>query len=254
MDWQLPQAYSHRLTSFAHWLRRHLPNRCLLCRQDIRQFDSGKPQTGICHHCLVAGLYQHEVCLGCGKRMEQLQAYCGHCLRHKPVMVIAPCSYHHSLGELVSGIKYQQQCAPLTALVNVLAVRVMDLVARGVITLPQVIVPVPLHKNRLKQRGFNQAWLIADELSRQLGIPMDDSLLVRNIDTQAQAGLDGQARRRNCADAFNTTKAIPYQRVALIDDVVTTGTTVNEIGKLFAADYVHVQAWCLARAEAPGLL
>ncbi|WP_227006559.1 ComF family protein [Shewanella donghaensis] len=235
-------------------IKRNLPNRCLLCHQDIEQYAEGKPQTGVCQTCLVAGLYHDEICLGCGKPIPLLQVYCGHCQHIEPMLIIAPCSYHQGLGSLIAGIKYQQQCAPLTALAQVLAIRVMDLVARGLIDLPQVLIPVPLHRNRLKQRGFNQAWLIANELSQLLGIPMDDSLLKRIIDTKAQAGLDGKQRRQNCADAFELVKEIPYQRVALIDDVVTTGTTANEIASLFHGHYVHVQCWCLARAEAPGLL
>ncbi|WP_153913028.1 ComF family protein [Shewanella sp. TC10] len=254
MDWQLRQACYKGLRTIKYAILRNLPNRCLLCRQDIHQYGQQRPQTGICQSCLIAGLYQDEACLGCGKTMSVLQRYCGHCQRSEPIWVIAPCSYHQGLGELISGIKYQQQCAPLHALVQVLAIRVMDLVARDLIQLPQVIIPVPLHANRLKSRGFNQAWLIANALSQQLGIKMDDGLLIRHVDTQAQAGLDGKARRINCANAFSLTQDIPYQRVALIDDVVTTGTTINEISKLFAAEYVHVQAWCLARAEAPGLL
>ena len=259
MDWQLRQACYLGFRTIKNVILRNLPNSCLLCRQDILQYGQHqyglqRPQTGVCQSCIVAGLYQHEVCLGCGKSMTILQRYCGHCQRTEPIAVVAPCSYHQGLGELISAIKYQQQFAPLEALVQVLAIRILDLVARGIIQLPQVIIPVPLHTNRLKTRGFNQAWLIAKSLSKQLGIEMDDGLLVRHIDTQAQAGLDGKERRLNCADAFSLTQTIPYQRVALIDDVVTTGTTINEIRQLFSAEYVHVQCWCLARAEAPGLL
>lgn len=261
MAWQLSKLlklnlhnHTARLVSLMAAVAANLPNRCLLCQQDIIQYSAAKPHTGVCQTCLVAGLYQQEVCLGCGKSMPLLQVYCGHCQHIEPMLVIAPCSYHQGLGELIAGIKYQQQCAPLAALVQVLAVRVMDLAARGLIQLPQVLIPVPLHRNRLKQRGFNQAWLIAKELSAQIGIPMDDSLLVRCVDTKAQAGLNGKQRRLNCADAFTLQRDNPYQRVALIDDVVTTGTTVNEISRLFAAHYTHVQTWCLARAEAPGLL
>ncbi|WP_299571281.1 ComF family protein [uncultured Shewanella sp.] len=264
MDWQLPQVCYSGLRAIKYTILRNLPNRCLLCRQDIphyrpfqnelQGFEQQKPQTGICQYCLIAGLYQHEVCLGCGKGIQILQRYCGQCQRREPIMVVAPCSYHQGLGELISAIKYRQQCAPLHALVQVLAIRVMNLVARGIIQLPQVIIPVPLHVNRLKSRGFNQAWLIANILSQQLGIKMDDALLRRHLDTKAQAGLDGKARRLNCEDAFKLTQKITFQRVALIDDVVTTGTTINEISKLFTAEYVHVQCWCLARAEAPGLL
>jgi len=236
-----------------------LPNRCLLCQQRIGQMDyeqlfANQVLTGVCQVCLAASLYQHEVCLGCGREIALLQAYCGKCLKHTPNVVVAPCSYHQGLGPLIAAIKYQQQCAPLNAITQQLACRIALLIKHGIIRRPQVLIPVPLHPNRLRQRGFNQAWLIAKQLSRLTGIPLDDSCLTRVVDTAPQTGLAGKQRRKNCHGAFQLQAEIPYQRVALIDDVVTTGTTVDEISRLFSAQFVHVQTWCLARAEAPGLL
>ncbi|MGX9460680.1 ComF family protein [Shewanella sp. A14] len=236
-----------------------LPNRCLLCQQRIdqtgyQQLFPNQVLTGVCQVCLASSLYQHEVCLGCGREISQLQTYCGLCLKHTPNVVVAPCSYHQGLGPLIAAIKYQQQCAPLNAITQQLACRIALLIKHGIIKRPQVLIPVPLHPHRLRQRGFNQAWLIAKELSLLTGIPLDDSCLIRVVDTAPQTGLAGKQRRKNCHNAFTLQKTIPYQRVALIDDVVTTGTTVDEIGLLFRSQYVHVQTWCLARAEAPGLL
>ncbi|CAM4167361.1 ComF family protein [Shewanella livingstonensis] len=213
-----------------------------------------KVLTGVCQVCLAASLYQHEVCLGCGREIALLQAYCGKCLKHKPNWVVAPCSYHQGLGPLIAAIKYQQQCAPLNAITQQLACRIALLIKHGIIRRPQVLIPVPLHPNRLRHRGFNQAWLIAKELSLLTGIPLDDGCLIRVVDTAPQTGLAGKQRRRNCHGAFKLKPNMTYQRVALIDDVVTTGTTVDEISRLFSPQFVHVQTWCLARAEAPGLL
>ncbi|MEH6463394.1 MAG: ComF family protein [Shewanella psychromarinicola] len=236
-----------------------LPNRCLLCQQRIEQ--TGYQQlfpnqvlTGVCQECLAVSLYQHEVCLGCGREIAVLQAYCGKCLQHTPNWVVAPCSYHQGLGPLIAAIKYQQQCAPLNAITQQLACRIELLIKHGIIRRPQVLIPVPLHTNRLRQRGFNQAWLIAKELSLLTNIPVDDSCLIRVVDTSPQTGLAGKQRRKNCHGAFRLLDGMTYQRVALIDDVVTTGTTVDEIARLFSTQFVHVQTWCLARAEAPGLL
>lgn len=139
-------------------------------------------------------------------------------------------------------------------LCRALVARINHLEQLGLLTLPQAIVPVPLHPKRLQQRGFNQAWLIAHELSQRLQLPLVDQGLTRRQDTRPQAGLNGAQRRRNLQDAFMLDDDFAYQRIALVDDVVTTGTTVAEIARLFEARYVHVQIWCLARAEAPGLL
>lgn len=78
--------------------------------------------------------------------------------------------------------------------------------------------------------------------------------LERLSDTPPQAGLTGKQRRRNLAGAFRLSDEFDFQRVALIDDVVTTGTTAKEIAKLFEVRYIQVQVWCLARAEAPHLM
>jgi len=236
-----------------------LPNRCQLCQQRIEQLDYQQwfpyqVLSGICQVCLAASLYQHEVCLGCGREIPLLQAYCGKCLKHTPMLVIAPCSYHQGLGPLIAAIKYQQQCAPLNAITQQLATRINQLIEHKLIRAPQVLIPVPLHPNRLRQRGFNQAWLIAHRLSKILNIPLDDTSLIRVVDTVPQADLSGKQRRENCHNAFKLSDSVSYQRVALIDDVVTTGTTVDEIARLFSQQYIYVQTWCLARAEAPGLL
>jgi len=236
-----------------------LPNRCLLCQQRIvqtgyQQLFPNQVLSGVCQVCLAASLYQHEVCLGCGREIALLQTYCGQCLKHTPNLVVAPCSYHQGLGPLIAAIKYQQQCAPLKAIVQQLACRIALLIQHGIIRRPQVLIPVPLHPNRLRQRGFNQAWLIAKELSVLMAIPLNDTCLIRVVDTPPQTGLAGKKRRKNCYGAFRLLGEMPYQRVALIDDVVTTGTTVDEITQLFSSQFVHVQTWCLARAEAPGLL
>lgn len=178
-------------------------------------------------------------------------AFCGHCLTSNSLRVIAPCSYHQGLGHWIGQIKYQAQFAVIDVLVDALVQRILYLEYLGFIQLPQVLIAVPLHKKRLQQRGFNQAWLIAQALAKRLGIPLVDNMLIRVRDTQSQAGLSGKRRRKNLKGAFVLSSEFNWQRVALIDDVVTTGTTVDEIVKLLQQRHTQVQVWCLARAEAP---
>ncbi|MGL5393790.1 MAG: phosphoribosyltransferase family protein [Shewanella sp.] len=251
--WIWSQHRAQLLRLVLHWGHRclagSLPNRCLLCHQSLNSTEAG-----FCHVCLQTGLYHSPICLGCGKSIQLELEYCGECQKHQPRKVIAPCSYHQGFGPWIAAIKYQGQLAALPILCQALVARIGQLEQQGLITLPQVIVPVPLHSNRLRQRGFNQAWLIAHELSQRLQLPLVDQGLTRRQDTRPQAGLNGAQRRRNLQDAFELNADFAYQRIALVDDVVTTGTTVAEIAQLFEARYVHVQIWCLARAEAPGLL
>lgn len=233
----------------SHLLLPSLPNRCLLCHQSI-----DAPHSGVCPVCLSACLYQGAICLGCGRNMSVLQAYCGQCQRTEPLHIIAPCSYHQGMGHWVAAMKYQGQFAAMSALNLALLARLRALEQAGVLRMPQVLVPVPLHPHRLQERGFNQAWVIAEELSRLAHLPLNDNALVRVRHTRPQAGLSGKLRRRNLANAFELAGEFPYQRIALVDDVVTTGTTVQEIAQLFTSRSIHVQVWCLARAEAPELL
>ncbi|QTE90906.1 ComF family protein [Shewanella algae] len=225
-----------------------LPNRCLLCHQQIPSASQG-----LCACCLAATCYRQPICLGCGRELTVIARFCGSCMKHSPIPVVAPASYHSALGPLVGRVKYQQDFAPLPALVKALSCRVKALTAAGLICWPQALVPVPLHPARLQQRGFNQAWVIASMLSQELGLPLEDSLLLRIADTAPQAGLSGKARRRNLAKAFAVSGAPKWQRLVLVDDVVTTGTTIREAAKALAPWSPDVQVWCLARAEAPGL-
>ena len=226
-----------------------LPNRCLMCHQSI-----SLPARGLCHVCLSSGLYHQPICQGCGCAMQLQGIFCGRCLLKQPITVIAPCSYHQGLGEWIGLMKYQAQFAALPVLSQALVYRICELESLGLLQLPQVLVPVPLHITRQRKRGFNQAWLIADAIHQQLNIPIVVQGLERVLNTESQAGLTGQQRRRNLSCAFRLTDHFPYQRIALIDDVVTTGTTVKEISTMFEKLNIHVQVWCLARAEAPGLL
>lgn len=243
------KALQRGLACMRQWLGASLPNRCIMCHQSVTL-----PGSGICTTCLNSGLYQQPVCLGCGRGLQIQSRYCGACLSTKPLLVISPCSYHQGLGRWVGSIKYRAQFAGLTALSGALVARIHELETAGIIRRPQVLVPVPLHERRLKTRGFNQAWIIADALSKRFNIPIETNGLVRSLDTQSQAGLTGKQRRKNLENAFHLHDDFPYQRIALIDDVVTTGTTAKEIATLFEKRHIHVQVWCLARAEAPGLL
>ena len=119
------------------------------------------------------------------------------------------------------------------------------------LTLPQLILPVPLHHLRQWQRGYNQADLLARQLARWLNIPYRNDLMKRIKRTPTQRGLTATARRRNLKNAFRISDTLPqtgYRSVALVDDVITTGSTLNEIAKqLRHAGVEHIQVWGLAR-------
>ena len=112
---------------------------------------------------------------------------------------------------------------------------------------PQLLLPVPLHRSRLRQRGYNQALELARYWGRCRGVPVAASLLVRCRATRSQSSLPAGERRTNLAGAFRASCPVPAH-VALIDDVVTTGSTVGEAARaLLASGATRVDVWCLAR-------
>jgi ComF family protein len=108
---------------------------------------------------------------------------------------------------------------------------------------------VPLHRKRLLERGYNQAAEIAQVLSAELDIPVDRRALTRQRDTPVQSGLSAGQRVDNVRQAFNYSPRRDYRHVAVVDDIVTTGSTVTEITGLLHREGVEfVEVWALARA------
>jgi len=98
----------------------------------------------------------------------------------------------------------------------------------------EMVVPVPMHPNRLRQRGYNQSELLAKEIAAAMGVPCEDGL-VRVRDTVQQARLEGDERRANLRDAFRAEACVSGWRVLLVDDVYTTGETARECARALRA-------------------
>lgn len=121
-------------------------------------------------------------------------------------------------------------------------------------SLPQCLVPVPLHRRRLRARGFNQAAEIARHLARRTGVPLAQSLCFRCRPSVAQSSLPARARRRNVRGAFAAGN-VPagLHHVAIVDDVVTTGATVLEVARtLRRAGIEEIEVWACARTVQAG--
>ena len=177
---------------------------------------------------------------------------CGACLRRPPPLdqVIAPWVYDEQLALLIGRWKYRGQQA-LTPLLADLWLGAAP-AAAGV----DLLVPVPLHRGRLWRRGFNQATLLAAEILARQPELAPGGLLTRQVcrrrATRAQSGMGASQRRRNLEAAFTVTRPCDNLRIAVVDDVMTTGATARALARtLRRAGASRVELWCLARTPAP---
>lgn len=218
------------------------PFTCLLCGTT-----SG---TGhLCGACL-ADLPWHRLpqCPQCAIPTPDGQV-CGACLKHPPAFdrTRAALAYAFPLDRLIPRLKYNGQLAIAPALGECLA----QAVAPG--PSPDCLIPMPLHARRICERGFNHATEIAREVAKRLDLPLDTDSCQRIRDTPSQMGLKHDARRRNVRGAFVCTGDVRGRRIALIDDVMTTGTSLDELAKtLKQAGALEVETWVVARTPPPG--
>ncbi len=114
--------------------------------------------------------------------------------------------------------------------------------------LPEVIIPIPLHRRRLIRRGYNQSSLIARSLSKALSIPCDNKSLIRNKYAKPQIELTAKQREQAVRGAFKVNTKCKFKHVALVDDVISTSNTANQASKALKKSGVQtVTLWALAR-------
>ncbi len=179
-------------------------------------------------------------------------AVCGACLRRPPrvAATLAAHVYAFPLDRLVQALKYGRRLALAVPLGDALAAAVLR--APAGTRRPELIVPMPLAGARQRERGFNQAIEIARVVGRRTCIPLAHAL-ARPLERAPQAGLRWSERRRNVRGAFAATREISGRHVAIVDDVMTTGATIDAAAvALLAAGAARVDAWVVARALPPG--
>lgn len=170
---------------------------------------------------------------------------CGACQKRPPYFdrIVAAYRYAFPLSVLVQRLKYGGELA----LAPWLADRLADEADRA--ALPELFIPMPLHANRVRERGFNQAALIARRLGRRLGLPVALDACRRIRDTRPQVELPFDSRRRNMRGAFVCDENLAGRRIALVDDVMTSGASLSELaGVVRKAGAAEVSVWVVARA------
>lgn len=228
------------------WIRRvgtwRPPSRCLLCGA------RGEPGLDLCTGCM-ADLPRNDCCCArCALPLPRPTALCGRCLQREPPWQTAwvPFRYAWPLNRLETCYKFSAQLAAG----HVLARLWLD---HPPPQLAQAIVPVPLHRGRLRQRGYDQALELARQVAVSLQLPLLDGALRRIRVTRAQSDLDAVARRRNVRNAFAVQPGVALpSRVALFDDVMTTGATLAACTRaLRSVGVERVDVWAVARVARP---
>ena len=227
-----------------------LPSLCLLCYL---------PSKGslICEHCNEAILTERQYCLHCGCGLTQTQDFCGDCLQHtfEFTQLHAVAGYHPPFPQLIKQLKYHHHLLYADLLGRLLAESLLQRYSETQLQEIDYLIPVPLHKQKQRKRGFNQAQLIMESLIEKLPLNIASTTIVRNKFTNAQEGLTRRQRAVNLKNAFsldrNTAHHLKGKHIVLIDDVVTTGATINSLCQCLLNDakVKRIDVWCICRTE-----
>lgn len=231
-----------------NWLhiiqKRLLPATCILCGNS-----GGHAEQDICEPC-----YQHLprtvlCCYQCAEILETQSSWpmlCGRCLSHPPAYnrAFAPFIYQGAIRHLITTLKFGANYKNARLLGYLLAEHLHDIDEQ-----PDCIIPIPLHRSRYRERGFNQSIEIARIVAKELQIPLVLDSCVRHRNTPHQIALPAKQRRKNMKNAFAISKPLSAQHVAIVDDVMTTGTTAHELAVVLKkAGIARVDVWVCARA------
>ncbi len=222
------------------------PRVCLQCEAQ------GEQGIDLCLRCYENLPWIKFACKKCALPLKSEHAkICGYCSNRNNYFdhAIAPLQFEGFVREAIYAFKFNQKLNQGKLLAQLL-IRHIETTQ---IETPDVIIPVPLHKKRLRKRGYNQALEIARIISKHLNCNLSYQSIYRNRDTSIQMELPAKERRKNVKDAFSLkekTNHLTNKHVCIVDDVMTTGNTVNEVAKcLQKADVGRIDVWCVARVN-----
>ncbi len=224
-----------------------LPRVCVCCH-----FNSEELYIDLCVWCKGNLPWLRDCCYQCGLPLDHIKEsiFCDKCQNHPPAYdrLCALFSYKPPISNLVNKLKFGGILyhGPMFASLLAEAIQQRWYVDQP---LPQAIIPVPLHLKRLRKRGYNQAVEIAQPLAKMLRLPLDVTTCIRIINTRQQTRLSKELRQQNLTRAFLAENARHYSHVALLDDVVTTGSTVRAVSNaLLDVGVENIDVWCVCRA------
>jgi ComF family protein len=224
-----------------------LPAQCLVCALKSNN-------KLICLYCEKKILLERTYCKHCALSLIKNADYCGDCLKKNNFFhhIHALGDYKKPLSLLIKQLKYQQQLIAGELLASLLIKSVLSRYSKQQLSEFDYLLAVPLHPKKLKQRGFNQAQIICDHLCKRLDIPLLENCITRRKETTAQEGLSIQKRKVNLSGAFacnkNNPQKISGKSILIIDDVVTTGATINSLCQLLKEEEVNIiTVFCISR-------
>lgn len=229
---------------FSKIIQRLFPYHCCICRNFASTMD-------LCESCKAELPWVVDRCYRCGLRLEGRDEHilCERCQNNPPHFsrVCALFSYDPPIQRLITGLKFGNQLSNGRVLGELLKEKIQSWY-QGLV-LPQAILPVPLHFKRLRQRGFNQSYELIRPFLKHSRIPCLYKTVKRSRHTKPQSGLNEEIRRLNVKNAFHVQSIKDYKHLAIVDDVVTTGSTVNALSiALKQQGAEHIDVWCICRA------
>lgn len=217
-----------------------LPSICILCNQYHHE-----KQT-ICSECQKFLIKINNPCSSCASQLLNVyEKICNSCQIKKPYVdeVFTAYLYEEPLKTLLHDFKYKK-CLYIAPLLTKLMLDVQ--INKEKI---KYLLPIPIHPQKLRERGFNQAAILTINLAKKLNLPYDLTICKKIINTPSQASLKASDRKQNLKNAFKA-QAIKHKEITLVDDLLTTGNTANEIAKtLKKLGATKVNLWCCARAN-----
>lgn len=247
------------LSGLAHHCTHQLQQTCLLCHCNVSHCNLShcncktNPPSGIfglCRFCHESLPWIGHSCERCALPLLMDARHCGKCLTEPPLFSSAHCaaSYEGSIPALIHQLKHRHNNAVTHLLTDIFGHSI-----KSPLPAADLLIPVPMHCRRNLKRGNNHSDLLGKAISKNLGIPFNNQLLQRIRPSPTQQGLTAEQRRKNLANAFVANKKLEGMRIAVLDDVLTTGSTMNEIAKtLRNAGAVEVHAWAVARTPRNG--
>ena len=233
------------------------PERCLQCDSPQNAVEI----EGLCQECLKKFSYVLNYCVKCGRQVnfserDKGQKKCNFCkaITYFFERARAPLFYRGAVQQIIADFKYHGKKELARPLGHLLSLYYSEYYKKMSI---DVVMPVPLHKERERERGFNQARLLAEEMCRRLSLKLLDNLLIRKKNTPPLYNLSYRERKEAIKGVFSFKKGkrqLQGVNILLVDDIFTTGSTVNELGRFLTlkTGVNHIYVYTLSTADLIG--